>query len=218
MKRITRADSWPVGPRAGVAVAETAQSAAAPAVAARDGIDLDVVREILAHFKPQDHQEAQELILAACQEVNEHFGYVSLEAAELIADHLGTTANRVYGLLTFYADFRTEPRGKHFLLLCHGMSCYVMGSPRLVQGMHDTWGIGDGDTTADGELTVQVCNYCLGACDRAPLVKLDADYHGELTEETLNEAIRRAIAAGGGWKSGQAIHGGHGSGNGDHDS
>ncbi|MDQ3781259.1 MAG: NAD(P)H-dependent oxidoreductase subunit E, partial [Chloroflexota bacterium] len=74
-------------------------------------IDLDVVREILSHLKPRDFQEAQELILAALQEINEHFGYVSLPAAELVAEHLDTTVNRVYGLLTFYADFRTQPRG-----------------------------------------------------------------------------------------------------------
>ena len=166
---------------------------------AHEGIDLDVVREMLSHFNPQDYQEAQELILSALQEVNEHFGYVSLEAAEVVADHFGTTANRVYGLLTFYADFRTEPRGKHFMLLCHGMSCYVTGSQQLVQELQDTWGIGDGDTTADGEVTVQVVNGCLGVCDRAPIVKLDADFHGDLTTEKLNDVIRRAIAAGGSW-------------------
>ncbi|HEU5432758.1 MAG TPA: NAD(P)H-dependent oxidoreductase subunit E, partial [Thermomicrobiales bacterium] len=162
---------------------------------------------ILSHFKPRDHQEAQELILAALQEINEHFGYVSLPAAEVVAEHLGTTATRVYALLTFYADFRTEPRGRHFMLLCHGMACYVMGSQRLVQELEDRWGIADGETTRDGELTVQVVNGCLGVCDRAPICKLDADFHGELTTEKLNDVIQRAIAAGGGWK---AAHGGHG--------
>jgi len=202
-----------------VDVAETAQSAATPqaaAEAARDGIDLDLVRRMLAHFKPQDHQEAQELILSALQEINEHFGYVSLEAAELVADHLGTTVNRVYGLLTFYADFRTEPRGRHFMLLCHGMACYAMGSQRLVQDLKDTWGIADGDTTTDGELTVQVVNGCLGICDRAPIVKLDNDFHGELTVERLNDVILRAIAAGGGWAVGHGGHAGNGEGHGHH--
>jgi NADH-quinone oxidoreductase subunit E len=165
-----------------------------------EGIDLDVVREMLSHFKPRDFQEAQELILSALQEVNEHFGYVSLEAAEVVAEHFGTTSNRVYGLLTFYADFRTEPRGKHFMLLCHGMSCYVTGSQQLVQELKDRWGIADGDTTADGELTVQVVNGCLGVCDRAPIVKLDADFHGNLTTESLNDVIRRAIAGSGSWR------------------
>lgn len=163
------------------------------------GIDLDVVREMLSHFHYQDFEEAQELILSALQEVNEHFGYVSLEAAEIVAEHFGTTANRIYGLLTFYADFRTEPRGKHFMLLCHGMACYVTGSQQLVQELKDTWGIADGETTADGELTVQVVNGCLGICDRAPVVKLDAGFHGDLTTEKLNDAIRRAIAGGGSW-------------------
>ncbi len=158
-------------------------------------IDLDVVRELVSHFKPRDHQEAQELILACLQEINEHFGYVSLPAAEIVADHLGTSVNRIYGLLTFYADFRTEPRGKHFMLLCHGMSCYVLGSQQLVQALRDDHGIGDGETTADGELTVQVVNGCLGVCDRAPIVKLDDAYYGDLTPEALNEVIQRVTAS-----------------------
>lgn len=162
---------------------------------AEAGIDLVVVRELMSHFKPQDHQEAQELILSALQEINEHFGYVSLEAAEIVAEHLDTTVNRIYGLLTFYADFRTEPRGRHFMLLCHGMSCYVMGSQQLVQDLKDRYGVGDGDTTPDGELTVQVVNGCLGVCDRAPIVKLDDSFYGDLTPDTLNDVIQRAIAA-----------------------
>jgi NADH-quinone oxidoreductase subunit E len=158
-------------------------------------IDLDVVREIVSHLKPQDFQEAQELILSALQEINEHFGWVSLEAAEIVADHLGTTVNRIYGLLTFYADFRTEPRGKHFMLLCHGMACYVMGSQQLVQELSDRYGIADGGTTSDGELTVQVVNGCLGVCDKAPIAKIDDGFYGDLTVESLNDAIQRVIAA-----------------------
>ena len=168
---------------------------ALPSVATgRKEIDLDVVREMMSHITYQDHQEAQELILFALQEINEHFGWVSPEAAQVVADHLGTSINRVYGLLTFYADFRTEPRGNHFMLLCHGMSCYVLGSQNLVQMLQDQYGIVDGETTADGELTVQVVNGCLGVCDKAPIVKLDDSYHGDLTPESLNDVIQRAIA------------------------
>ena len=204
------------GAEPGVGVDVAGASQAVTARAHDNGIDLDVVRQMLSHFRPRDHHEAQELILSALQEINEHFGYVSLEAAELVADHLSTTVNRVYGLLTFYADFRTKPRGKHFMLLCHGMACYVMGSQRLVQELNDTWGIADGDTTRDDELTIQVVNGCLGVCDRAPVVKLDADYHGDLTVERLNDVLRRAIAAGGGWATAHAGRGGSGSGDGQH--
>lgn len=158
-------------------------------------IDLDVVRQIMTQYKPQDFQEAQELILSALQEINEHFGWVSLEAAEIVAHHLGTTVNRIYGLLTFYADFRTEPRGNHFMLLCHGMACYVLGSQALAQELGDRYGIADGETTEDGELTLQVVNGCLGVCDRAPIVKIDDTFYGDLTADSLNEAIQRVIAA-----------------------
>jgi len=167
---------------------------------ATNAIDLDEVRRILSHFTYRDFQEAQELILSSLQEINEHFGWVSLQAADVVAEHFGTSASRIYGLLTFYADFRTEPRGNHFMLLCHGMACYVMGSQQLVQNLEDVWGIVDGGTTADGELTVQVVNGCLGVCDRAPFCKLDADFYGDLTVETLNDAIRGAIASRGSWR------------------
>ncbi len=163
------------------------------APATGDGIDLDYVRTLMAHFEPEDWQEGQELILSALQEVNEHFGYVSIPAAEIVAERLGTTMSRVYGLLTFYADFRTEPRGKHFMLLCHGMSCYVMGSQKLVQELADKHGIGDGGTTAGGELTVQVVNGCLGVCNQAPVVKLDHDFYGRLDNESFNALVQRVI-------------------------
>ena len=156
---------------------------------AGEAIDLDEVRRILSHFRYRDFQEAQELILSALQEINERFGWISSEAAEVVAEHFGTTATRVYGLVTFYADFRTQPRGKHFMLLCHGMACYVTGSQRLVQNLEDVWGISDGQTTADGELTVQVVNGCLGICDLAPICKLDAEFIGDLTVESLQRAF-----------------------------
>jgi len=159
----------------------------------RQEIDLDVVREIMSHFTYDDFEEGQELILSALQEVNEHYGWVSPEAAEIVADHLGTTTTRVFALLSFYADFRTSPRGKHHLLICHGVSCYVMGSQRLVQTLKDDYGVEDGDTTPDEQLSVQVVNGCLGVCDLSPIVKLDDDFVGPVTPESLNALLQRAI-------------------------
>lgn len=160
----------------------------------RQDIDLDVVREMMSHISYDDHEEAQELILFALQEVNEHYGWVSPEAAEVVAAHLGTSATRVFALLTFYADFRTEPRGHHHLLVCHGVSCYVMGSQRVVQALQNDWGVEDGETTADEQLSVHVVNGCLGVCDRSPVVKLDDEFIGHVTPESLNDLLQRALA------------------------
>ena len=159
----------------------------------RQDVDPEVVRELLSHFTFDDYEEAQELILSALQEVNEHFGWVSPEAAQIVAEHLNTTVNRVFGLLTFYADFRTDPRGHHHMLVCHGMACYVMGSQALVQELQDTFHIDDGETTADEQVSIQVVNGCLGVCDRAPVVKLDDDYFGPVTPRELTSLLHRAV-------------------------
>lgn len=161
--------------------------------------DLERVREHLrANYNPQDHQEAQELILGALQDIQHMFGWVPFEAARAIAEHLGVSENLIFGLLTFYADFRTEPPGNHFMLLCHGTACYVAGSQRLIDVLRERYGIGPDETTADGELTVQVVNGCLGVCDRAPLIHLDHIYHGNLDVDafiaTIEEAKRRGPA------------------------
>ena len=175
----------------------------------RQDVDLDIVRELLSHFTFSDFEEAQELILSALQEINEHFGWVSPEAAELVATHLNTTVNRVYGLLTFYADFRIEPRGHHHMLICHGMACYVRGSQHLVQAMQDRYGIADGETTDDTNISIQVVNGCLGVCDRAPVVKIDDDYHSFVTAETLTTLVNQAV-------EGRHIMAGRGTDNGQH--
>ncbi len=166
----------------------------APFTGRRD-IDLDHVREMLSHFHYDDFEEAQELILSALQEVNEVYGWVSPEAAGIVAEQLNTTSERVFALLTFYADFRTEPRGHHHMLICHGMACYVMGSQRLVQHMQDDFGVKDSDTTADGNMSVQVVNGCLGVCDLSPVVKIDDTYHGNVDAATLTDLVQRATTA-----------------------
>jgi NADH-quinone oxidoreductase subunit E len=158
-------------------------------------IDLEPLRQVLKEqFQPQDFQDAQELILGACQEAQHIYGYVPKEAAQEIADHLGTSINRVFGLLTFYADVRTEKPGKHVMLLCHGAACYVRGSARLIGDLKDKYGIDESDwssvTTCGGQFSVQVINGCLGVCDLAPVIQVDHhDYYGHLDVERLNDVM-----------------------------
>jgi len=159
--------------------------------------DLEQVAELLrTKYHPRDHEEAMELILGALQDVQHLFGWVSLDATRMIDTHLGVSENLIYGLLTFYADFRTAPPGNHFMLLCHGAACYVGGSQRLIDELQDRYGISGDETTADGELTVQIVNGCLGVCDLAPLIHLDHVYHGKLDVEKFNETIAETIRSG----------------------
>ena len=160
----------------------------APATA---DIDLDPLQAILdEHFNPDNYQDSLELIVQACQEAQHLYGYVPKAATELIAAHLGVSADRIFGLLTFYADFLTEPPGKHTMLLCHGAACFVMGSQKLVDHLDQRYGVDSGQTTKDGTLTVQRINGCLGVCDLAPVAQLDHErYHGYLTVEKFEELM-----------------------------
>jgi NADH-quinone oxidoreductase subunit E len=160
----------------------------APATA---DIDLDPLRSILEeHFNPDNYQDSLELIVQACQEAQHLYGYVPKAATELIAEHLGVSTNRIYGLLTFYADFLTDPPGKHTMLLCHGAACYVMGSQKIVDLLDRKYDVHSGNTTKDGTLTVQIVNGCLGVCDLAPVAQVDhGDYCGHLTVEKFEELL-----------------------------
>ncbi len=155
-------------------------------------IDLEPLRSILKRdFVPDGYQEAQELILGACQEAQILYGWVPQVAAQEIADHLGVTINRIFGLLTFYADFRTDPPGEHAMLLCHGAACYVMGSERLIEEVRDGQKMGSDGRTPDGKFSIQIVNGCLGVCNLAPVVQVDHHtYIGNLTCERLAELMQ----------------------------
>lgn len=169
-------------------------------------IDLEPLRLRLdQHYKPAGYQDSLELIVQACQEAQHLYGYVPKVATELIAEHLGVSTNRIYGLLTFYADFLTEPPGKHVMLLCHGAACYVMGSQKIVDHLDLKYDIESGKTTKDGTLTVQIVNGCLGVCDLAPVAQLDHErYCGGLTVEMFEELLGSLRAEGASEESDEA--------------
>ncbi len=156
-----------------------------------EDIDLHWVQHVMEeHFTPRDYQEAQELILPSLQEVQERFGYVSEEAVSVIASHLDISATRVFGVATFYNDFRFNKPGDHVLLICNGLSCRVVGSQRLMDAVvTPRLGIGEKETTPDGKLTLQVFPGCLGACDQGPLCMVDGEYHAQMTTDRLNTLI-----------------------------
>ena len=160
-------------------------------------VNLEPLRAILERdFHFGDYQEAQELIIGACQEAQALYGWVPPAAAQLIADFLGVTINRVYGLLTFYADFRTEPPGRHAMLLCYGTACFVMGAERLVHSLREEPGLDADGRTPDGEFSVQIVNGCLGVCNLAPVAQIDHHhYFGHLNPERLRQVLD-AVARG----------------------
>jgi NADH-quinone oxidoreductase subunit E len=115
-------------------------------------------------------------------------GYVTDEALADVARELGVSAASAEAVATFYELAFRRPVGKHVILACDSVSCWIRGSEGLAQGLMERLGIGFGGTTADGLFTLLPAG-CLGLCDRAPAVMIDGVVHGELTGDRLDALI-----------------------------
>ena len=118
------------------------------------------------------------------QDINNEFRYLPEEALKRVSEKLAVPLSRLFSLATFYKSFNLSPRGKHEIHVCMGTACHVRGSGRLLDRLAQKLGIEPGETTPDGEYTLETVNW-LGACALGPLVTIDGNYHGKLT---LNKA------------------------------
>lgn len=117
------------------------------------------------------------------------YGYLPKEVLQEIADRLGMSAGKVYGVATFYAQFYLERHGRHQLKLCDGTACHVKGAPNVRAAVEEEFGINPGETSTGGELSLEIV-YCLGSCALAPVAVLDGAVIGRLRQETLLRRVR----------------------------
>lgn len=119
------------------------------------------------------------------------FGYVPEAVEPMIADALNLSRAEVHGVVTFYHDFRRKPAGRHVLKLCRAEACQSMGADALAARAQAALGIGLGETTADGLVTLEPI-YCLGLCATAPSAMLDGRVVGRLNEAKLDRLMAEA--------------------------
>jgi NADH-quinone oxidoreductase subunit E len=145
------------------------------------------VAQLLTRY-PADRKAAACLpVLRAAQEL---FGHLSPEVQQLCARHLGVSLARVDEVATFYVMFHTKPVGRHVVELCTNVSCCLTGSERLWEHLRKKLGIGPGETTPDGRITLHEVE-CLGSCGTAPAMLIDEEMHERLTIEKVDELLGR---------------------------
>jgi formate dehydrogenase subunit gamma len=135
------------------------------------------------------HRGQEGPLLPILHALQDAFGHVPKQALPILADSLNLSRAEVHGVVTFYHDFREAPAGRHVLKLCRAEACQSMESEALADHVLRQLGIGWGDTTRDGGLTVEA-TYCLGLCACAPAALLDGEVHGRLDRETLDDLLR----------------------------
>ncbi|WP_299824680.1 NADH-quinone oxidoreductase subunit NuoE [uncultured Pontibacter sp.] len=131
---------------------------------------------------------------AACIEalkvVQQHRGWVSDESMKAVADLMDMSPAELDSVATFYNLIFRQPVGRHVILVCDSISCWVMGYENLRQYLSDKLGIQYGQTTTDGRFTM-LPNVCLGCCDHAPALMIDNDLYQDLQPEQLDEILNK---------------------------
>ncbi len=139
-------------------------------------------------------QLTREQMIPLLQEIQAEEGFLSTEAMVLVAEALETPVSRIYGVATFYNQFRFAPLGEHVIELCRGTACHVKQSLALAQHLKRRLKLRDDGNSADGRYTV-ISVACLGACSIAPVIRLDGEFYGHLTSERLDALLDEVEAA-----------------------
>lgn len=138
-------------------------------------IDLTKVYEILDQY-----EGAKGALMPVLQKIQTAYKYLPESATELVSERLNVSLSQIYGVITFYAQFYTEPPGKHILRLCQGTACHVKGADPVMEKLVERHGVSHKQTTEDGLYTFEEVA-CLGACAMAPVMTVDGKVYGELT-------------------------------------
>ncbi len=129
-------------------------------------------------------------LMQIMQEAQEIYGYLPLEVQQMIAEGLGISVEKVYGVATFYAQFALSPKGKYNISVCLGTACYVKGAQKLIDRITEILGIGPGECTPDGKFSLEACR-CIGACGLAPVLTVNDEVYGRLTEKDIDGIIAK---------------------------
>ncbi|KUO73289.1 MAG: NADH dehydrogenase [Desulfosporosinus sp. BRH_c37] len=135
--------------------------------------------EIIAKFKNENGP-----LIPVLQHAQEVYGYLPADVLKHISKGLRLPLARIYGVVTFYAQFRLTPSGRNVINVCLGTACHVRGGAKVVETLEKELKIKDGETTEDRRFTLEVVA-CIGACGLAPVISINNEVHGRLVPESI---------------------------------
>jgi len=148
-------------------------------------LDLSKLGPILKTFQGQDG-----VLIPILQEAQGIYGYLPEEVLAHISQSLKIPLSRIYGVVTFYAQFYLTPRGRHTVRVCRGTACHVRGGKNVLKAVQQFLGIEESETTADFKFTFETVA-CLGACALSPVLLVDKTYYGKLTPPKVEKVLKQ---------------------------
>ena len=138
----------------------------------------------------EEHKDDPGALMPVLQKAQEIYGYLPIEVQKIISDKMGVPMEKIYGVVTFYAQFSLYPKGKYNISVCLGTACYVKGSGDVYDKLQEVLNIGGGECTADGKFSLEACR-CIGACGLAPVMTVNEDVYGRLTVDQVEEILAK---------------------------
>jgi NADH:ubiquinone oxidoreductase subunit E len=147
-------------------------------------IDLRQVQTVL-----DNHEKTEASLIPVLQELQEFYGYLPKEALLQVSRDMNIPLSRIYGVVTFYAQFHLTPRGRHTVRVCRGTACHVRGGKSVLKAVQQALGVGENETTPDFTFTFETVA-CLGACALSPVLLVDKNYYGKLTPAKVDKILK----------------------------
>ena len=136
-----------------------------------------------------DYEGKRENVIPILQKVQEEYTYLPEHLMVEIADYTRVPASDIYGVATFYAQFRFTPTGENIISVCRGTACHVRGAPRIFEEVIDQLNLEGEGTTEDQKFTVETVA-CVGCCALAPVLTINEEVHGDLTRQKVRKLIQ----------------------------
>lgn len=146
--------------------------------------DLSLLDDVMDHYRG-----VKGSLITVLQQAQEIYGYLPQDVLRYIAEQLGLKPAKVFGVASFYAQFRFEPVGKYLIMLCKGTACHVNGADSIGSALEEELEIHDGGTTPDGLFTLKYVA-CLGCCSLSPVMMINEETYGSLTPDKARKIIR----------------------------
>jgi len=132
--------------------------------------------------------ETRDQLIPILQDVQKREGYLSMDAVVKIGLRLNLPTSKIYGVATFYNQFRFQATGKYHVMICRGTACHVKGSAAILKELQRNLRIEPGQTTRDGLFSLEVVA-CIGACGLAPVISINGEFHGNLTTDGIGKLL-----------------------------
>lgn len=158
-----------------------------------ESLSKEKIDEIVesAYQRHKHSNPMQSGLIILMQEVQSEIGFLPREALEKTSELMDIPLSHIYGVATFFHQFRLRPKGKHIITVCRGTACHVQGSGDLMTLLRQSLRLKEGeDTTQDGLFTVMQVR-CLGACGLAPIMKVDEEFYGNVTAPNITRVLNK---------------------------